>query len=102
MTYDKIVLVTRKTRLADLTARFNTRKQAQFYIERAGGDFADYVREDDSYVRSLEHLHRSLDVGLKIHTVDRSYIPTFLFAPTDLIVAVGQDGLVANVAKYAG
>ena len=102
MSYDKIILVTRKTRLADLTARFNTRKQAQFYIERAGGDFADYVREDEAYVRSLEHLHRSLDFGLKIQHVDRSFVPTFLFAPSDLIVAVGQDGLVANVAKYAG
>lgn len=102
MAYDKIVMVTRKTRLADLVARFNTRKQAQFYIERAGGDFADYIREDDAYLRSLEHLHRSLDVGLKIQQVDRAFIPNFLFAPTDLIIAVGQDGLVANVAKYTG
>ena len=102
MTYEKIILVTRKTRLAELVARFNTRKQAQFYIERAGGDFADYVREDDAYVRSLEVLHRSLDFGLKVQQVDRSFVPTFVFAPTDLIVAVGQDGLVANVAKYVG
>ena len=100
--YDNIVLVTRRTRLAELVARFNTRKQAQFYIERAGGDFADYVREDDAYVRALEVLHRSLDFGLKIQQVDRSFLPTFVFAPTDLIVAVGQDGLVANVAKYVG
>ena len=101
-TFEKIVLVTRKTRLAELVGRFNTRKQAQFYIERAGGDFADYVREDEAYVRSLEHLHRSLDFGVKLQQVDRSYVPTFVFAPSDLIVAVGQDGLVANVAKYAG
>jgi hypothetical protein len=29
-------------------------------------------------------------------------VPTFLFASRDLVVAVGQDGLVANVAKYVG
>ena len=100
--FEKIVLVTRKTRLAQLVERFNTRAQAKFYIEHAGGDFADYVREDDAYTRSLEYLHRSLDLGLKLQHVDRGFVPNFVFAPSDLIVAVGQDGLVANVAKYAG
>jgi len=100
--FEKIVLVTRKTRLAQLVERFNTRAQAKFYIEHAGGDFADYVLEDDTYMRSLEALHRSLDLGLKVQQVERAIVPTFLFAPSDLIVAVGQDGLVANVAKYAG
>jgi NAD kinase len=100
--FEKLVLVTRKTRLAQLVERFNTRAQAKFYLEHAGGDFGDYVREDDAYLRALEALHRSLDLGLKLQQLDRHFVPTFLFAPTDLIVAVGQDGLVANVAKYAG
>jgi hypothetical protein len=52
--YEKLVLVTRKTRLQELIARFNSRGQAKFYIEHAGGDFADYQREDDAYARSLE------------------------------------------------
>lgn len=101
-TYEKIVLVTRKTRLAQLVERFNSRGQAKFYIEHAGGDFADYEREDDAYHRALEALHRALDLGLKVHTIGRELVPTYLFAPSDLVVAVGQDGLVANVAKYVG
>jgi hypothetical protein len=32
--------------------------------------------------------------------VDRDDLPSFLFSPEDLVVAVGQDGLVANLAKY--
>jgi hypothetical protein len=32
--------------------------------------------------------------------VERTDLPRFLFAPDDLVVVVGQDGLVANVAKY--
>jgi NAD kinase len=100
--YDKIVLVTRKTRLQQLVERFNSRSQAKFYIEHAGGDFGDYVREDDAYTRSLEVLHRGLDLGLKVQQIERAIVPTFLFAPHDLVVAIGQDGLVANVAKYVG
>jgi NAD kinase len=101
-TYEKIVLVTRKTRLQQLVERFNSRGQARFYIEHAGGDFADYQAEDDAYARSLEQLHRGLDLGVRVQTLERAIVPTFLFAPRDLVVTVGQDGLVANVAKYAG
>ncbi len=98
--FDKIVVVTRKTRLEDLVARFNSRAQAKFYIEHAGGDFTEYEREDETYHRSLDELRRSLDLGLKLQVIDRGFVPTFLFTPKDVVVAVGQDGLVANTAKY--
>jgi NAD kinase len=103
-TFEKVVLVTRKTRLAQLVERFNSKRQAQFYIEHAGGDFADYLAEDAAYTRSLDLVRHRLDgrLGLKLQHVDRALVPTFLFAPSDIVVAVGQDGLVANVAKYAG
>ena len=44
---EKIVVVTRKTRLEELVERFNTREQAKFYIEHMGLNFADYDREHD-------------------------------------------------------
>ena len=96
------MLVTRRTRLAQRVERFNTRAQVKIYIDHAGGDFADYVLEDDIDRRSLQVRHDDLDLGLKDHPIERAIVPTFLFAASDLIVAVGQDGLVANVAKYAG
>jgi len=102
VTFEKIVVVTRKTRLAELVERFNSRGQAKFYLEHAGGDFTDYEREDGAYRRSLEVLRRSLDVGLKMHFMDRELVPTCVFPPSDLIVTIGQDGLVANAAKYVG
>lgn len=98
--FEKIVLVTRKTRLDGLVERFNTRAQAQFYIEHAGGDFAAYVAEHDAYQRSLDTVRRAMEIGLKIQVMDRSLVPTYVFAATDLIVTLGQDGLVANTAKY--
>ena len=100
--FEKIVLVTRKTRLAELIERFNTRAQAKFYLTHAGLDFDDYQREDDTYRRSLDTLHGSLEVGLKLQVLDRALVSTYLFAPTDAVVALGQDGLVANTAKYIG
>ncbi|MBI2922000.1 MAG: NAD+ kinase [Planctomycetes bacterium] len=100
--FDKILIVTRRTRLEELVDRFNSRAQAKFWIERAGGDFGDYVREDDVYRGALERLRRSLDFGLKAQSVDRALVPNLIFTEKDLIVPIGQDGLVANTAKYAG
>ena len=98
--YKKFVIVTRKTRLQELVERLNTRSQAKFYIEHAGGDFADYEREDDAYRSSLEVLRRSLDFEMPQQLIDRSLVPTFRFQKEDLVVTLGQDGLVANTAKY--
>jgi NAD kinase len=100
--FEKIVLITRKTRLDELVERFNTRAQAQFYIEHAGGDFSAYVAEHDAYRCSLELVRRSIEVGLKIQVMDRALVPTYVFSTHDLIVTLGQDGLVANAAKYVG
>ena len=100
--YEKVVIITRKTRLEELIERFNSRGQAKFYIEHSGGDFGEYQLEHDAYRRSLDELRRSLDLGLKLQVVDRGLVPTFLFAPQDVIVTAGQDGLVANTAKYVG
>jgi len=99
---EKLVLVTRQTRLEGLVERFNSKGQAKFYIEHAGGDFSDYEAEDGAYRRSLDVLRRSLDLGLKLQVMDRRFAATYLFAETDLIVTAGQDGLVANTAKYVG
>ncbi|HTR35219.1 MAG TPA: hypothetical protein VMH80_04925 [Bryobacteraceae bacterium] len=100
--FEKIILVTRKTRLEELVERFNTEPQAKFYIEHAGGDFSAYVREDDAYRRSLETVRRAIETGLKIQVMDRALAPTYLFSGQDVIVTLGQDGLVANTAKYVG
>ena len=100
--YEKIVLITRKTRLAELVERFNTHAQAKFYIEHSGGDFTEYELEDEAYKKSLETVRQAIEVGLKIQVVDRGLLPTLTFLPRDLIVTLGQDGVVANTAKYVG
>jgi NAD kinase len=100
--FEKIILVTRKTRLEELIERFNTQAQAKFYIEHAGGDFSAYLLEHQAYQRSLEMVRRSIEMGLKIQVMDRSLVPTYMFSKDDLVVTLGQDGLVANTAKYVG
>src|SRR5438552_5942376 len=99
--YEKLVVVTLKTRLEELVERFNTREQAKFYIEHMGLNFAEYDREHQTYTTTLRTLRRQLEGLLpKSQFIERGYLPNFLFGPQDLIVTLGRDGLVVNTAKY--
>lgn len=102
---DKLVIVTRKTPLEELIQRLGTRSQAKFYLEqeaaRGGSDFASYEREDAAHARSRELLRRALPGKVRTHWIERDFLPTFTFGPQDMIVTLGADGLVVNVAKYA-
>jgi NAD kinase len=100
MSYEKIVLVTRKTRLEELVERFNTKAQARFYIEHSGGNFELYEREHETYYSALATLRQELQGMSKLHVIERSFLPNFLFADNDLVVTIGIDGLVVNTAKY--
>jgi NAD kinase len=99
--YEKIVVVTLKTRLEELVERFNTREQAKFYIEHMGLNFAEYDREHQTYQTTLRVLRRQLEgLAPKMQVIERLFLPNFLFTPQDLVVTVGRDGLVVNTAKY--
>lgn len=100
LTDSKIVLVTRPTRLAELVARFNTIEQARFYVEHLGADFSDYLREDAMYSAALREARTIVEQLALVQTVDRGFLPNFIFGPDDVVVTLGQDGLVANTLKY--
>jgi NAD kinase len=98
---ENAIIVINKTRLEQLTARFNTKAQAKFYIEHAGGNFADYEIEHKTFKKSLEIIQRKISTHLKKYKiVERQYVPNFIFTGKDIVIVVGQDGLVANTAKY--
>ena len=100
LTESKLVLVKRKTRLDELIARFNTAEQARFYVERLGSDFTDYQKEDAVYKQALRTAEDVLSGIGRLQVVSREYIPNFIFGEQDIVIAVGQDGLVSNTLKY--
>jgi NAD kinase len=97
--YDRCVIVTRKTQLEELIARFNTASQAEFYLKSVGDDFSLIKKRHETYVAALAQLKRSLPTELKFSVIDRTLLPQFDFQD-DIVLAIGQDGLVSNTAKY--
>jgi len=101
MSVEYAIIVKNKTRLETLIERFNTKAQAKFYIERLGGNFEDYVMEHDTFHDSLHKIQTQLSAKLKNKVVERNFLPNYIFSDKNVIVVVGQDGLVANTAKYS-
>ncbi|HET8841360.1 MAG TPA: hypothetical protein VFN35_07820, partial [Ktedonobacteraceae bacterium] len=97
---EKIVIVTRKTALEDLVVKQNSKAQAQFYLEQNNISYSSYERADSQYQQAFQALRRQIPEKLKVHYLDRDLLPTYQFGEHDLVVTLGQDGLVINVAKY--
>lgn len=100
LTDRKIVLVTRKTRLMALQEKYCTLGQAKFYLEHLGESFEVYEDEHRCYQQATQQATKTLATIGKVQQLERELLPTYLFHPTDIIVVLGQDGLVANSLKY--
>jgi len=99
---EKVVIITKATALEGLISRFNTREQARFYVEHMGADFAEYEAAHETYRRALASLMMQIPAGVRAHVIDRAFLPTYTFGEDDLVLTMGPDGLVVNVAKYLG
>src|SRR6185312_13120775 len=97
---ERIVVITRKTALEDLVSRMNSKSQASFYLKQNGISFEEYDRGDQQYRQAVQEVRKQLGSTRKIQFLDRDLLPTYQFGEHDLVVTLGQDGLVINTAKY--
>jgi len=96
----RAVFVTRETDYDLLLARHATRGQAKFFLETRGQDI-DLIEDRHRQLHATLHACRAaVPADWRQAALMRADLDRFLFGPEDVVVAVGQDGLVANVAKY--
>jgi hypothetical protein len=96
----RVVLVHRRTELEELVEVHGTRGQAQFFLRSRGRDLGEIQQRHDQCRTALEQASEAVPIDWRRGSVERADLDRFLFDPEDIVVVVGQDGLVANVAKY--
>jgi NAD kinase len=94
------VIVTRQTEYSALLATHGTREQARFFLATRGRAVEELEATDAAFRTALAAASVAVPTEWRRVRIDRGDLDRFLFEPEDLVVAVGQDGLVANVAKY--
>ena len=96
----RVVLVHRRTEYAELLARHGTRGQTEFFLASRGRNVAELVEREERMRAAITEVSAAIPLDWRRGSVERADLSRFLFAPEDIVVVVGQDGLVANVAKY--
>lgn len=96
----RVVVVHRATELTELVARHGTRQQAGFFLAGRGRSLDELVERHEAQDDALAVVSAAIPLDWRRTTLERSDLARFVFGPEDVVVAVGQDGLVANVAKY--
>ncbi|WP_037621867.1 inorganic polyphosphate kinase [Streptomyces aureus] len=96
----RVVIVHRTTEYEELTARHGTHGQAAFFLSSRGRDIAEVAERHNRSREALAAVVAAIPLTWRQARVERADLDRFLFAPEDVVVVVGQDGLVANVAKY--
>ncbi|MGW7466105.1 hypothetical protein ACWGJT_15720 [Streptomyces xantholiticus] len=96
----RAVLVHRSTEYEELLARHGTRGQAEFFLTSRGRSIREVAERHHRTQRALADVSAAVPLQWRQARVERQDLDRFLFGPEDVVVVVGQDGLVANTAKY--
>lgn len=96
----RAVVVRRQSELEELVARHGTRQQVAFFLRTRGRDLDAVEARHLALAGALAEVARAVPADWRRGQIERRDLARFVFSPEDVVVAVGQDGLVANVAKY--
>ena len=96
----RVVVVSRRSELDELLIRHGTIAAAAYFLRQRGRDLDEVLARHKALQAALTTVGGAVPPAWRRGLVTRDDLPRFLFAPEDVVVAVGQDGLVANVAKY--
>jgi hypothetical protein len=96
----RAVVVHRPTELDDLLARHGSRGQVEFFLRTRGRSLEEVDRRAAAQADALRTVAAAIPADWRRGTVERAGLDTFLFTPEDVVLAVGPDGLVANLAGY--
>lgn len=96
----RAVFIARQTEYEQLIARHGTRDQVGFFLTTRGQTLEAAEQRHAHFLAVLKSVRAMVPAEWRSTLVRRDDLDRFMFAPEDIVIAVGQDGLVANVAKY--
>lgn len=96
----RAVLVTRLTEYDELLRRHGTKAQASWFLASREQSLEPVEARHRRFHDALTLVQNAIPTEWRRTRVDRHDLDRFLFEPEDVVVVLGRDGLVANVAKY--
>lgn len=100
MAAPRVVIAHRASEYDELMARHGTRGQVTFVLGTRGRTIDEVDVGHDALTTARTTVGAAIPAGWRRASVERAELARFVFEPGDIVVAVGPDGLVANLAKY--
>lgn len=100
MSASRLVLVHRRSQLTELLEEHSTLGAVEFFLAAREQQIGPLVVADSAQQRAMDVVLAAAPADWRQAVVERRQLSRFLFEPDDLVVVVGQDGLVPNVSKY--
>ena len=101
MSIEKIVIVKKPTQLEELLKIHATSSQVEFYLAQNGISYQDVQQEHNDYHIGLRGVTSKIPQGIPYQIVNKYDLPRFEARRGDLLVPIGDPGLVINCAKSA-
>lgn len=96
----RVVIITRPTDYDNLILAHGHASAAVFALKDQGRKLPWYEAQKSRHEHVVEKVVRAIPKDLAVSHLKRDNIRTFPFRLTDLVIAIGPDGLFANIAKY--
>lgn len=97
----RFVIVTRTPRAMEVRRTYASASLARFALKARKENYSTYASEEKVVMDALEVVKTAIhDLG-HVLEIDRSLLPSTPFHSDDIFIAVGQDGLVANILRYS-
>lgn len=96
----RVVVITRPTPYQSALAVHGTEGQARFVLAQRGTDWERIRAAHERFLAILHDVLARIPLSWHRTRISRSDLDRFLFEDRDVVVVVGQDGLVANVARF--
>jgi len=96
----RVVVVTRPSTYAQLIAKHGTQQQARFFLSTRQQSLDPVLTDHQQFEAARQAVFAAIPSSWRQAVVDRDDLHRFVFEPSDIVIAIGQDGLVANAAKY--
>lgn len=98
--HPRAILVTRPTPYEELLGRHATRDQAAFFLAHQGLTLEPLEQQHQQFTQAKRLVLQAIPGDWRRSEISRRDLDRFLFTPDDVLIVLGQDGLVANTAKY--
>ena len=96
----RVVIIDRPTEYEELLVEHGTRRNVEFFLDQRGESLEPIDERHAAQKTALATISAGVPSEWRRSSVPRADLDRWLFEPDDVVVTVGPDGLVANVAKY--